>query len=85
MADNPGLPRRRGLYQVVEGGRVVAMVTDNAGNASTNTFTISLDTTAPVANPQSLSTNENSATNGTVTGTDTDGDPVTFAIASGCH
>jgi VCBS repeat-containing protein len=56
------------------------------GGTTSNTATVSInvvDNSVPVGNGQSLSTNENAALPGTVTATDSDGDPLTYAPASG--
>ena len=41
-----------------------------------------VDNVTPVANGQSISTNENTAESGTLTGSEADSNPLTYAIAS---
>ena len=56
----------------------------SAGNqVATQTFTVTAANTAPVANAQSVSTNEDTAKTITLTGTDADGTSLTFAIGTG--
>ncbi|MGC8744976.1 MAG: tandem-95 repeat protein, partial [Verrucomicrobiia bacterium] len=54
---------------------------------STNSVNVPIDVTpvndAPVANPQSVTTDEDTAVNITLTGSDVENDPLTFAIVSG--
>ena len=50
---------------------------------TTQTFTVTAANTAPVANAQSVSTNEDTAKTITLTGTDADGNSLTFAIGTG--
>lgn len=57
-------------------------------NGSSNTATVTITITAGVNNPpqaydQSLSTNENAPLSGTVTASDSDGDPLTYTQVSG--
>ena len=51
----------------------------NTSAAAAVSLTV-VDNITPVANAQSLSTNENTAKNGTLTATDADNNPLTFAI-----
>ncbi len=68
---------------------LVVCKTSNAGSCSggnqvaTQTFTVTAANTAPVANAQSVSTNEDTAKTITLTGTDADGNSLTFAIGTG--
>ncbi len=58
-------------------------VTDvNAGETATRTVSISVTSVndAPIANADSLATNEDTQFDGTLTGTDVDGDTLTFAL-----
>ncbi|MBI3640075.1 MAG: hypothetical protein HY223_07145, partial [Thaumarchaeota archaeon] len=58
--------------------------TDSAGNQETTaTFSWTVDTTKPTADPQSVSTNENTPLAITLTGSDSDGDSLTFAVGTG--
>ncbi|HEY3052448.1 MAG TPA: Ig-like domain-containing protein [Thermoanaerobaculia bacterium] len=59
----------------------------NDGTVDSNVATVSIDVTpvndAPVANPQSVITPEDTPIAITLTGSDVDGDPLTFAIVTG--
>lgn len=62
----------------------------NDGTVNSNTATVSITITPvndpPVANPQTITIAENTTTSITLTGTDVDGDPLTYAIiASPAH
>jgi endonuclease I len=59
-------------------------VSDGKGGSATTTVTITVTSVndAPVATPQSVSTPEDTAKVVTLAGTDEDGDPLTYAIAS---
>ncbi len=60
--------------------------TDNDGIHNSNPATVSisvLDNSTPAANGQSLNTGENTALPVTLTATDSDGDPLTYAIVPG--
>ena len=62
---------------------VQLVVFDGSALSDPDTVTISTDNTAPVADPQSLSTTEDTGLGITLTGSDADGHPITFAIATG--
>ncbi len=62
---------------------VQLVVFDGSALSDPDTVTISTDNTAPVADPQSLSTSEDTGLGITLTGSDADGHPITFAIATG--
>lgn len=53
-----------------------------AGNPGQFGYQIQVTPIGPVANPQSISLVENSAANITLSGSDADGDPVTFSVAA---
>ena len=82
---------RDDLFTVTTAGTwtVVVCKTANAGSCSagnqveTETFTVTAANTAPVANAQSVSTNEDTAKTITLTGSDVDGNSLTFAIGTG--
>ena len=58
-------------------------VSDGTNTSAAATVSISVvDNVTPVANAQSVSTNENTAVSGTVTGSDADSNPLTYAVAS---
>ncbi|WP_159675661.1 Ig-like domain-containing protein, partial [Andreprevotia sp. IGB-42] len=62
-------------------------VTVNDGKGGSDTLTVNVGVTpvndAPVGNDQSITTHLDTAVSGTVTGTDVDGDTLTFALAAG--
>jgi hypothetical protein len=60
-------------------------VTDAANNSSTATVTVTVTPVndAPVANAQSIATAEDTAANITLTGSDVDGDALSFVIVNG--
>lgn len=62
---------------------VVYTIIDGIGGTNSALISIIVFNTAPVANNQSLSTTEDTATNLVLTASDTDGDPLTFSIDSG--
>ena len=57
-------------------------ISDGHGNTATGTVAVTVNNTAPVANAQSDSTNANTAFAITLSGTDANGDALTFAIAT---
>jgi hypothetical protein len=60
-------------------------ITDSEGNVATNTMQVSVVTQAnlpPVANSQSVTVNENSSAQITLTGSDPNGNPLTYTVVS---
>jgi hypothetical protein len=64
---------------------VTNTATDNSGNSSTCSFTVTVTAAnrAPLANAQSISTPEDTVLSITLTGSDPDGNPLTYILASG--
>jgi len=64
---------------------ITLTVTDGAGQTATDTFVLTVNPVndAPVANPQSVTLNEDTPTIITLIGTDVDGDPLSFVIVTG--
>ncbi len=62
---------------------VQLIVNDGTVSSAPDTVSISTDNSAPTANPQSVSTAEDTGLGITLTGSDPDGDPMSFAIATG--
>ena len=62
---------------------VQLIVNDGTVSSAPDTVSISTDNSAPTADPQSVSTAEDTGLGITLTGSDPDGDSISFAVATG--